>query len=445
MYRKHNPEEQVNINGHQVPSTITSPNFVVQEIPNQADYIIVGAGPAGISAARAIRESDTQSSILLIGDEATPIANRPQLSKSLNQSSIDPVDLKKIANHYNGRVVEIEEQQDGSIQIILEDGRKVTSRKGVLIATGVQPNTRNYPVIPEAAQSRCMTLRSGADYSHMLECLKKAESVAIYGDGYVACELSTTIKQNYPNKTVHILNPKAAILSSLFPDYMSRYIQRQLKSAGIKYSQFKALKISATQNGVKLISTEGKEVECGLLIIDAPSEPTPITIRASDKQIIDMKHGVPCDSRMRVHGKIYTAGDVALPTTTNHRIEHYDNAVYSGRLAGLNMVGKSAGEYNSHATAFSGSFAGIRMTGLGQVDNALSTVGLWESFNGDTSKDGEAQYRRGAIIYYDDTSRTIKGVLLVNLPEDRRQHARELLSTALPDEVSKLQQLLVSV
>ena len=62
-------------------------------------------------------------------------------------------------------------------------------------------------------------------------------------------------------------------MSTIFPDYMSRYIQRQLKSVDVKCSgDFKPLKISARPNGVKLTSTEGKEVDCNLLIVDAKSK-----------------------------------------------------------------------------------------------------------------------------------------------------------------------------
>ena len=46
-------------------------------------YIIIGAGLAGISAAKAIRELDKKSSVLLVGRECHPPYDRPPLSKDL--------------------------------------------------------------------------------------------------------------------------------------------------------------------------------------------------------------------------------------------------------------------------------------------------------------------------------------------------------------------------
>jgi NADPH-dependent 2,4-dienoyl-CoA reductase/sulfur reductase-like enzyme len=46
-----------------------------------ADYVIVGAGVAGASAASTIRRHDATANVLLIGAEAVPPYERPPLSK----------------------------------------------------------------------------------------------------------------------------------------------------------------------------------------------------------------------------------------------------------------------------------------------------------------------------------------------------------------------------
>lgn len=444
MYNRHHPEEPLNIHIFNRPHDNPQIDDVLigekkKNIPTLADYVIIGAGPAGLAACKALRECDSNASVVLVGDEASPVEKRHEFSKSLNNTEPQIQD----SSFYNGRVVQVEELADGTVKIHLEDGQNVITKKGVLIATGVQPDLKKCPVIPEAGQSQCIPLRSMADYKQMQIKLAQADSVVIYGDGYVACELSATIKKSYPQKSVQILNPKKDLLSSIFPEYMSKYIQRELKSMDIKYKNFEVLKISSSPVGVKLTSTEGKEVECNLLILDIPSSPSPITILGADKQIINMKNGVPCDGNLRVTGKIFTAGDVALPAITGHRIEHYDNAQYSGRIAAFNMGGASLKEYDPNATAFSGNIAGINMTGIGRVDNALSTIGLWESIPNST-ENGTKDYKRGAIVYYDDTSRLIKGILLVNLPSDRHLQVKQLLSTALPAEMNSLTRTILS-
>ena len=46
-------------------------------------YVIIGAGLAGVSAIKGIRESDKKGSILLIGNEKDLPYDRPPLSKKL--------------------------------------------------------------------------------------------------------------------------------------------------------------------------------------------------------------------------------------------------------------------------------------------------------------------------------------------------------------------------
>ncbi len=47
-------------------------------------YVILGNGTAGLNAAKAVRERDKTSSILMISEEKYPTYNRPMLTKALN-------------------------------------------------------------------------------------------------------------------------------------------------------------------------------------------------------------------------------------------------------------------------------------------------------------------------------------------------------------------------
>ena len=46
--------------------------------------MILGNGTAGLNAAKAVRERDKTSSILMISEEKYPTYNRPMLTKALN-------------------------------------------------------------------------------------------------------------------------------------------------------------------------------------------------------------------------------------------------------------------------------------------------------------------------------------------------------------------------
>ncbi len=53
-------------------------------------YVIVGAGLAGAEAAKAIRSTDPEGSIALIGNESHPPCNRPPLSKAFLRGEKQP-------------------------------------------------------------------------------------------------------------------------------------------------------------------------------------------------------------------------------------------------------------------------------------------------------------------------------------------------------------------
>src|SRR6188768_994310 len=56
------------------------------------DYLIVGAGAAGIAACEAIRSLDKKGSIMLVGAEPHPGVNRPTLLPAILGSKVPPLD-----------------------------------------------------------------------------------------------------------------------------------------------------------------------------------------------------------------------------------------------------------------------------------------------------------------------------------------------------------------
>src|SRR5882762_4007008 len=47
------------------------------------DYLIVGAGVAGVSACESVREHDKKGTLMMVGNETTPAYHRPMLFKAV--------------------------------------------------------------------------------------------------------------------------------------------------------------------------------------------------------------------------------------------------------------------------------------------------------------------------------------------------------------------------
>lgn len=121
-----------------------------------ADVIIVGAGPAGLSAALVLGRACRQ---VLVFDDGKPrnYAARA-LHGFLSRDGIDPFELRRIGleelRRYDTVRVEDAEvthaarQPDGAFQVTLGDGRQFEARR-LLLATGVMDNLPNVPGLPE--------------------------------------------------------------------------------------------------------------------------------------------------------------------------------------------------------------------------------------------------------------------------------------------------------
>jgi 3-phenylpropionate/trans-cinnamate dioxygenase ferredoxin reductase component len=113
------------------------------------------------------------------------------------------------------------------------------------------------------------------------------------------------------------------------------------------------------------------------------------------------------DSALRTsHPDIFAAGDVASfhnrTLDQRLRVEHEDNALTMGRMAGQAMAGKAV-PYDYLPTFYSDLFE-LGYEAVGEVDARLETVADWKE-----------PYRDG-IVYYLRAGR-VRGVLLWNVWE----------------------------
>jgi len=104
------------------------------------------------------------------------------------------------------------------------------------------------------------------------------------------------------------------------------------------------------------------------------------------------------------HADIYAVGDaanffhVALGKRT--RVEHEDNAIFMGKLAGRNMAGAS--ETYTHTPMFYSDLFEFGYEAVGETSTAMETVSDWQE-----------PFKKG-VIYYLEAGR-VRGVLLWNV------------------------------
>jgi len=136
---------------------------------------------------------------------------------------------------------------------------------------------------------------------------------------------------------------------------------------------------------------------------------------------LEVGNGILVDQFLRTnHPDIFSAGDVASfynPALGKRiRVEHEDNALTMGRLAGRNMAGEL--EPYHHLPFFYSDLFELGYEAVGELDARLETVADWR----DPFKEG--------VVYYLSEGR-VRGVLLWNVWE-RVGAARALIAEPGP-------------
>ncbi len=131
---------------------------------------------------------------------------------------------------------------------------------------------------------------------------------------------------------------------------------------------------------------------------------TPNT-RLAEAAGLAVDDGVVVDEFLRTsHPDVWAAGDVAAFTNPalgrRLRVEHEDNALTMGSIAGENMAGGSVPYH--HLPFFYSDLFELGYEAVGEVDSRLETFADWQEPN-----------RKGIVYYLKD--RRVRGVLLLDV------------------------------
>jgi len=369
------------------------------------DYVLIGGGLASASAAEAIRKEDKTGSILIVGLEDRLPYNRPPLTKEYLKGEAE---AKDVAVHPK------EWYEDNRIDLLL--GRKATfvdaSTKRVdlddgdgvrygklLLATGATPIRPN---IPGADLPNVQTMRFWEDSDQLQQYL--GERLVIVGGGYIALEVSAASTEK-GGKPV-ILERGDRLLSKSISPELSQWFAGKLTAAGVQV-EFGVQIESITPSGV--LTKSGKMFEADHVLLGTGVK-TNLDLAQSMGLVVDEDlSGVVVDKYLRTSAPdVWAAGDIAAfddPVMGKRwRIEHYNNALWHGEVAGSDMAG--APKAYDHVANFFSYELDIQFELFGDPQAGKHAV-----FHGEPSTN------RFDELYTDEQGRVVM-VVSVNPPED---------------------------
>ncbi len=379
-------------------------------------YLIIGGGIAAHAACMAIRERDPNGVITLLNAEKHAPYDRPPLSKKLwKGQSVDSIqrDTGKLDINLQLDVVAI--GGNPYARQVHDDRGNTHSYQKLLLATGSQP--RRFPFAdPDVTYFRTLD-----DYRRVREVAERSGRFTVVGGGFIGSEMAAALC-DFGCK-VTLLFPEHGIGAGIFPSALSQFLNDYYWQRGVTVMPNETVKHISTDNGKASLTTSGGlTIHSDAIIAGLGVEPEVWIAQAMGLQT---GNGVHVDRQLRTSSpNVFAAGDVANFYNPylgkRQRVEHEDNALAMGRIAGLNMV--ECTESYDHIPFFYSDLFDLGYEAVGNLSSSLVTIQEWDD-----------PFRKGTVYYTREG--LVQGVLLWNI-WDRLEQARDLIGSRLQPQVS---------
>lgn len=337
-------------------------------------HVIIGAGPAGVTAAETLRKHAPDSQITLIGDEPEPPYSRMAIPYLLIENIEEQgTHLRKTDGHYDNHGIQVLRQRVEKVDaanksLNLNDGSSISFDK-LLIATGSSPVSPPVPGIDLPGVHPCWTLE---DARAIVGLAKQGANVVLMGAGFIGCIILEALASRGVNLTV--VEMENRMVPRMMNETSGNMIKAWCESRGVTvHTSTKVEEIKQDGEGLSVKLSNGSSIPANLVI---SATGVRSNIGFIEGISINTNHGIVVNEYMQSsHPDIYAAGDVAEGldfSTCEFSVQAIQpTAVEHGRVAGLNMAGKTTAHHGS-----------VNMNVLDTLGLISSSFGLWMGVDG---------------------------------------------------------------
>jgi 3-phenylpropionate/trans-cinnamate dioxygenase ferredoxin reductase subunit len=306
---------------------------------------IVGAGPAGLAAARAYREHGGLGSVVLLGDESQPPYQRPPLTKDFLRGELDagelPIEPEQWFAEHNielrlaSRVSAI----DPALGTVTLDGATLGS-DAIVLATGSEPLRPELPGIDDPA---VMTMRTLADSVRLAGQVRGERSVLVLGMGFIGCEIAASLAMLGARVTLVGQDPLPQ--AKRLGDNVAERIAGWLDDLGVHLVG--SATVCEIHDGRTLELEDGSYLDGTCVVLGMGVSPR---VGLAKRAGLEVSGGaIPVDTQMRADGaggRVFAVGDIAWAQNASARrrlrVEHWGDALEQGEIAGRTLAGGDA-------------------------------------------------------------------------------------------------------
>jgi len=333
----------------------------------KSQYVVVGAGPAGVIAAETLRKSDADGDVLLIHGEDGPPYSRMAIPYMLS-GMIDEAgtQIRKQDGYYDNLGVRM---KHGWVEQVFPDEGRLTLKGGeavafdrLLLATGASPIRPPIEGLDLPGVHSCWTLE---DARNIVRLAEPGSHVVLLGAGFIGCIILEALVERGVNLTVVEMGDRMVprMMNATAGGMLKRWCEGKGVSVRTSTSitRIEPARHPTDDKDALLVDlSDGDQLPAHLVVIAAGVRSNMGFLEGSG---IRTDQGIVVDDHLRTsHSKVFAAGDVAQGrdfSTGSYSVHAVQpTAVDHGRIAALNMAGGDA--------PFKGSL----------LMNVLDTVGL---------------------------------------------------------------------
>lgn len=363
---------------------------------SETKFLILGAGPAALSAVEEFRRLNSEDEVKLVNMEDSlpysPAVLPYLVSGKIKEESLWLRDAKYFeqqnCDFVRGvKAVRLVPEEN---KVIYQDGTSDHYQK-LLITVGSEPLR---PAIKGLGGDDSQTFHVLADCRKLISQLTGRKHVIVYGAGLIACELAVGLIERGCQVT---LIARSRILRAYFDPDLGDVVGSILVGHGVQVlSPVEVAEAHQSKDKVSLRFSDGKTMSGDVFVICTGVRPR---ISLTEGTQVKVNRGILVDRYMKTSvDNIYAAGDVAEAysffSQENEVIPILPNAIAQGKVAGANMAGgqiEYEGSISTNVfnffrnTAFSAGLSTAEASGYKVLKDVDKTRGLFKKmvFSGD--------------------------------------------------------------
>lgn len=308
--------------------------------------VVIGAGMAGVCAARTLRKEGFEGRVTLLGaDPAYPYDHVPLAKYYLRDEPGYHSVFIHDESFYPDRGIDL--RRDAVVRAIDPAGHLVHLAGGeqlrydkLLIATGSLNRRLD---VPGADLDGIRQLRTLAEADRLKEAMAAGGRLVVVGSGFAGCEIASSARQL--GLDVTLVGRDRLPMERVLGPATAQFYRDVHTSHGVRLCmETSAAQFSGGDGRVtSVLLTDGTHLPADLVVVAVGARPD-VDLAAAAAGLA-VENGILTDNLLATSAPdIYAAGDVANapdPRTGRRlRVEHFATALAQGRTAARNMLGQ---------------------------------------------------------------------------------------------------------